>query len=112
MTAIARVDELACGKVLTRTARRPTGEEVGILLLQAGEGIFAYENLCPHMGVPLDGGTGRVPRKRDHVFCAAHFATFDAATGVCIWGPCQGRALEPVPIAVVDGEVRLHWAAS
>ena len=107
MTKIAELDELAQAEALARTVRRDDGVEVDVLLARAGDRVGCYENTCPHMGIGLDGGTGRVRRKRDHVFCAAHFAAFDLATGECVWGPCQGRSLVPVPVAVEGGAVAL-----
>jgi nitrite reductase/ring-hydroxylating ferredoxin subunit len=36
-------------------------------------------------------------------------ALFELGTGMCIEGPCKGRALEPVNLAVIDGDICV-WA--
>ncbi len=70
--------------------------------------VRAYRNLCPHLWLPLNirpdqflGPNGRA------LMCRKHFAQFDVASGRCIQGPCAGEALEPIPIDLVDGRVRI-----
>jgi nitrite reductase/ring-hydroxylating ferredoxin subunit len=41
------------------------------------------------------------------VICAVHGATFAVDSGACLGGPCR-NGLVPMPIDVVDGEVRLR----
>ncbi|ACK51421.1 Rieske (2Fe-2S) domain protein [Methylocella silvestris BL2] len=67
-----------------------------------------YVNECPHKGVALDGGNGRLlSQDRKALECGQHGALFDIATGVCTDGPCLNKSLEPVAVAVIDHEVCL-----
>jgi nitrite reductase/ring-hydroxylating ferredoxin subunit len=77
----------------------PAGE---VLVAETSAGVRAYLNICPHQSAPLDGGTGNFQRKGDHLACVHHQAIFDLTTGVCIWGPCVGRSLTPVPLDQLD----------
>ncbi|HYC04058.1 MAG TPA: Rieske 2Fe-2S domain-containing protein [Azospirillaceae bacterium] len=85
------------------TAQHPDGRD--LLVMLGPDGPVAYLNNCPHMDARLDGGRGQVRRKRDHLFCIHHSATFEVGTGKCIWGPCAGEGLEPVAVRVEDGWV-------
>ena len=40
-----------------------------------------------------------------HLLCSTHGALFDIATGLCLHGPCKGRSLRAVPVALRDGMV-------
>jgi nitrite reductase/ring-hydroxylating ferredoxin subunit len=68
--------------------------------------VFAYENACPHIGTPLDFMPDQfLTRDRKHLLCSTHGALFEIATGLCIHGPCKGRALRVLPVALRDGMV-------
>ena len=70
--------------------------------------VFAYENACPHVGTPLDFMPDQfLTRDRRHLLCSTHGALFEIATGLCTHGPCRGRSLRALPIAVLDGWVVL-----
>ena len=67
-----------------------------------------YVNACPHDGVWLNIGSGDFfTQDRAFLKCGRHGATFEIDTGLCIDGPCNGRNLQPIALAVVDGEVCL-----
>ena len=67
-----------------------------------------YVNACPHEGVWLNIGSGDFfTSDRAFLECGRHGAAFEIDTGLCIDGPCNGRSLQPVALAVVDGEVCL-----
>jgi len=66
---------------------------IGFIVQRNGQ-IFAYANICPHRGHPLD--------LEPHAFliddgklirCTSHGALFCPETGVCLAGPCAGRSL-------------------
>ncbi len=90
-------------------AKLPSGDEVILVKTpeKSGGTVHAYRNSCPHVGVGLDYGNGRCLIAPDLLQCALHGAVFEVGTGLCIDGPCTGRALERVAIAVVDGRVEL-----
>ena len=67
-----------------------------------------YVNSCPHQGVWLNFGEGNFfTRDRAFLKCGRHGSVFEIDSGLCIEGPCKDRSLEPIALAVVDGEVCL-----
>ena len=78
-----------------------------ILLRWQGETIV-YRNRCPHAGTPLDWIPDRFfDRSGDYLFCAAHGASFEPDTGLCVDGPCVGDVLDRCSFEVIDGVVTL-----
>jgi nitrite reductase/ring-hydroxylating ferredoxin subunit len=68
--------------------------------------LYAYRNVCPHAGTPLDWPENRFFDMSGHyLMCGTHGAVFRPEDGVCIEGPCQGRALMRIPLHIEDGEV-------
>jgi naringenin degradation protein FdeD len=71
--------------------------------------LYAYRNECPHVGTPLDWPENRFfDIDGDYLMCGTHGAVFRPEDGVCIEGPCKGRALAPVAIKLEGGEV--YWS--
>jgi nitrite reductase/ring-hydroxylating ferredoxin subunit len=69
--------------------------------------VRAWLNYCQHWtDVRLDGGSGATRRDGD-IVCGRHGATFEADSGHCDFGPCEGAYLDGVGVAVSDGTVRL-----
>jgi len=89
--------------------RSPPGQGLASLLLQrAGQGVQAYVNVCPHLGLPLNGRSGEfLLLGPDRLQCAYHCAVFRLADGQCIEGPAVGFALDAVPVEVVAGVVHV-----
>jgi nitrite reductase/ring-hydroxylating ferredoxin subunit len=81
----------------------PRGHDV--ILVQHGGVIHGYRNSCPHVGVPLDWGDGRCMHGADHLICSMHGALFEAATGLCVDGPCTGDHLQRIAVRVEAGRV-------
>ena len=75
----------------------------GFAVRDAAGAIHAYVNVCPHRAQPVDVGDGRLWLGSGEIECQAHGARFDPATGACLGGPCNGRALTPLPIEERDG---------
>lgn len=111
---------LAAGTVLAKLADLPEGSvrvvdlaedefpPVTALLVRDGEQVHAYLNRCPHAGRPLNFGPGSCTTPDGELLqCHAHGALFEKATGLCIAGPCVDDSLRRLPVAVVEGEVRL-----
>jgi nitrite reductase/ring-hydroxylating ferredoxin subunit len=47
-----------------------------------------------------------------YLMCANHGATFEPATGECIWGPCVGAALQNVALEMEGEKIFVqypHW---
>lgn len=84
------------------------GEMLDILVVRRGEHVYGYLNTCPHAGGPLDWVPDRfLDLAREYIQCATHGALFRIADGVCVYGPCAGDRLTPVPTVVEAGEVVL-----
>jgi nitrite reductase/ring-hydroxylating ferredoxin subunit len=72
------------------------------------DNYIGYVNSCPHQGVWLNFGEGNFfTRDRAFLKCGRHGSVFEIDSGLCIDGPCKARSLEPIALAVVDGEVCL-----
>ena len=64
--------------------------------------IRAYVNQCPHLKVPLETFPDRfLTSNGKALICSAHGAQFDSH-GVCFIGPCEGDALTPIAIDLMD----------
>jgi nitrite reductase/ring-hydroxylating ferredoxin subunit len=104
---LCRLDELADGV--------PRGFVLGdgterreVVVVRRGGGLVAYENTCPHAGTPLDLLPDQfLSADRRHLQCHTHGALFRIEDGLCIAGPCLGRALTPVAVRVEGGELLL-----
>lgn len=69
---------------------------------------LGYVNACPHDGVWLNFGSGEFfAPDRAFLRCGRHGAIFEIDSGLCIEGPCKAKSLQPIALAVVDGEVCL-----
>lgn len=80
-----------------------------LILARRGEAVFAYENICPHAGYPLERPDGRVVVQSGRfLVCTAHGASFKLDTGACAGGPCDAdEGLTPIALVVANGEVRI-----
>ena len=87
-------DALMGGEKLAVTAGRRR-----VLLVDIGGRLCAYEDRCPHKGVPLSDGALSAAT----LTCAAHHWTFDAMLGRGV-NP-EGTVLVPVPYVLADGAV-------
>jgi nitrite reductase/ring-hydroxylating ferredoxin subunit len=88
--------------------RMPDGGERPwhIVVVRWDRKLYGYVNVCPHQGTQLDWEAGQfLDGNGTKLICGKHGALFDIATGDCVEGPCQGATLEPVRLAVVDGDV-------
>lgn len=83
-------------------------DEAPLFVVRRGDEVFAYRNVCPHYGAPLDWKPDAfLTRDRRLILCSMHGALFDIASGACVEGPCPGQALTAVPVAVRGGKVYL-----
>lgn len=104
MRRLCRADALPVGAALGFAA--PPGGFTGLFAVGTGAGVRVYLNVCPHVGVALDRPIGRfLSADGSRIVCGTHFAEFEPQSGLCVAGPCEGRSLEPIEAAVVDGMV-------
>ena len=97
-TRLCKLDDLVEGD--------PRGFELGdgtdrldVVVLRRGDRLIAYRNECPHAGSPLDlmpdqflSADGR------YLQCHTHGALFRIEDGMCVAGPCIGRALTAIAV--------------
>jgi nitrite reductase/ring-hydroxylating ferredoxin subunit len=77
-------------------------------LVRSAQGVHGYVNRCPHAGHPLNLLPGRfLTADGTLILCSSHGALFEKATGLCVAGPCAGRALAPLALEVRSGLVLL-----
>lgn len=77
-----------------------------IFLQRKGEEVFAFKNICPHAGTPLNMDEGRFMEKTGtYLMCHTHGALFQLHDGLCVAGPCNGASLQTLDIIVENGNV-------
>jgi nitrite reductase/ring-hydroxylating ferredoxin subunit len=77
-----------------------------IIIIRWGKQVFGYVNRCPHDGVNLDWERNTfLDGNGIRLQCGKHGALFELGTGMCIDGPCKGKALTPIALQVIDNEV-------
>jgi nitrite reductase/ring-hydroxylating ferredoxin subunit len=82
-------------RVRNGVADAPVDEAV---LIRAGDGVQAWINRCQHWtDVRLDEGDGATVRNGE-IVCQKHGAHFEADTGYCNYGPCEGARLPSVDV--------------
>lgn len=73
-----------------------------------GKVVRGFVDSCPHAGWPLAAIQDRyLTKDGKFILCSAHGALFRKADGECISGPCYGEHLQPWPVEVVRGIVRV-----
>ncbi|SFU00773.1 Rieske (2Fe-2S) protein [Halomonas saccharevitans] len=103
---IAHVADLAESGSLG--VRLPDGRDA--LLVRVHGRVSAFENRCPHQGVPLEAEPNRfLEAGGELIQCAMHGALFLPEGGECVFGPCQGEHLCQIPVSV-DDDGRIHLA--
>lgn len=92
---------------LSRINAAGEGRPFPIVIVRThADDYFGYVNSCPHEKTWLNIGAGEFfSRDRAFLRCGRHGATFEIDTGLCIEGDCRGKSLEPIALAVVDGDV-------
>ena len=94
---------------LLRRADNGGAKAFSIFVVRWGTQVFGYINECPHGGGNLDWERNQFFDPSGlRLMCGKHGALFAIGTGLCMDGPCQGHTLEPVPLAVIDGDVCIH----
>lgn len=77
-----------------------------IVVVRWGRQVFGYVNKCPHDGVNLDWERNQfLDPNGIRLMCGKHGALFELGTGQCVDGPCKGRALAPVALSILDGDI-------
>lgn len=83
-------------------------ETLRLFVVRRGEAAWAYRNVCPHNYIALNDVPDRfVSFDHEWIVCSTHGAVFRYEDGWCEDGPCKGRSLEKVEIALRDGAILL-----
>jgi nitrite reductase/ring-hydroxylating ferredoxin subunit len=82
------------------------GEAAPAFVVRYRGKVHAYLNRCSHVAMELDWQEGVFfdSEGRD-LLCSTHGATYEAASGRCIGGPCNGTPLVKVLVEERDGNV-------
>ena len=71
--------------------------------------LYAYRNICPHTGSPLDWVEHQfLDLDMAFIQCAVHDARFEIEDGSCVAGPCNGEALQSLSVMQQDNEIFLQ----
>ncbi|NQU60437.1 MAG: Rieske (2Fe-2S) protein [Rhodospirillales bacterium] len=78
------------------------------MVIRKGDGVFVYENKCPHIGMPLDYRPGQfLTADGAMIQCSTHGAKFRIEDGHCVSGPCEGESLKAVASEIKGRKVYL-----
>lgn len=105
---VCAVDQLTTGVIRSaHLGHDDSGLPIMALVLRDNTGkVRAYRNLCRHLPVPLDGGTGDLLTEDGvHLVCGTHGATYRLSDGYCVEGPCEGLALHRLRCREEDGDL-------
>lgn len=83
-------------------------------VVRKGDAVYAYQNVCVHVGHPLNWTPDRfLTKDGTALICASHGATYEIETGYCYAGPGNGRSLRKVDAWISGGVVYVRgpdWA--
>lgn len=81
----------------------------GYIVVQYDGQLAVYENHCPHLGIELNYSPDQFfDQDGRYLMCANHGALFEPVNGQCVYGPCQGQSLIPVPFEVQGDAIVLN----
>jgi len=101
----ASADLVDSGKAV-RFAVDYFGEQAPAFVLRYQGRVHAYLNRCGHLPMEMDWREGEFFdfEGRD-LICSTHGATYEAATGKCLGGPCSGTPLVRLRVDERDGKI-------
>jgi nitrite reductase/ring-hydroxylating ferredoxin subunit len=115
--AIGRANDIEPGRAkafsLSRLTETGEGRPFNIVVIRTSrDGYVGYVNACPHNRIWLNINAGEFFNEdRSLLKCGRHGSQFDIQTGLCVDGPCKDSHLEPVALAVIDGDLCLCGVA-
>ena len=73
--------------------------ELKLLVVRREGQVYAYQNRCPHRGIPLEWLPDQfLDHSASLIQCATHGALFLIESGECVAGPCAGQSLQELAI--------------
>ncbi|SDQ32465.1 Rieske (2Fe-2S) protein [Natronobacterium texcoconense] len=104
---IATLERVPAESTFLFRVRNGDDEVREAILVRAGEDVACWLNYCQHFThIKLDKGSGAAMRNGELV-CENHGAYFEADSGICTYGPCEGATLPELEVTVDDGDVYL-----
>ncbi len=82
-------------------------KNIDLILVRNASQFCVYVNQCPHQGRRLDYAPGQFLSKSGMLICAAHGASFQLASGLCVQGPCRGESLTTLSAELIDDQLRV-----
>lgn len=99
---LADIDDPGCREFMIGSGDWPFRGFV----VRRGDEVFAYQNVCKHVGHPLNWAPDDFLDKNNvAIQCASHGALYEIDTGLCVAGPCLGQSLRAVDVTVRKGIV-------
>lgn len=99
--ALCRLDDLPDPGSAILRLRHGDDRLAQVMVVRRGTKVFAYEDVCPHIPLPLEQLGGKVLASDGRrIYCANHGALFDIESGLCIKGLCEGKSLIPFPVTL------------
>lgn len=75
-------------------------------VVRRGQDVFAYQNVCVHVGHPLNWSPDRfLTKDKTAIICASHGATYTIESGECFAGPGTGRSLQKARVELRNGVI-------
>ena len=85
-------------------------KDLELLILSHEKKIYAYQNHCPHLGIPLNWQPDQfLSLEQTHIQCSTHGALFTFEDGYCVAGPCSGQSLSSLVLEHRNDEIWLHY---
>jgi nitrite reductase/ring-hydroxylating ferredoxin subunit len=79
-----------------------------MFVVRKGMRVYGYLNICPHYSQPLNHRAGQfLDETRTRIRCTMHFAEFRIEDGFGVLGAAENCWLDPVPVEVADGHIRI-----
>ncbi len=90
------------------SAKEFSVEQKAIFIINHDGHLHAYENSCPHLGIPLNWQENQfLDHDGELIQCASHGALFTIDSGACVAGPCLGGHLKQYEVNCIDGKITL-----
>jgi nitrite reductase/ring-hydroxylating ferredoxin subunit len=102
---VCHVDDLPVGEFKTFDYNYDGYAYQGVVINYNSE-LYAYLNICPHAGIPLDASdSGLFNADGSYLICRKHWALFEPHTGKCVSGPCPIAPLLKFDVIIQEGTI-------
>jgi nitrite reductase/ring-hydroxylating ferredoxin subunit len=102
---VARIGEIDQGAT-KKFHLKCGGSTVEAMLVSYEGNLYAYVNRCRHISLTMDWVDNHFfTEDKRYLICANHGATYEPTSGECVWGPCFGAFLKPVPLEIDQGKI-------